>query len=283
MNAFINHSLTLLEDIGISYRHPEIRPVTLANDGSRTVHMNFHSKLGIRVSIEQNQPMKFMMMFTLLDFYIDSTYLGMEGNSFSQKYRRLPSGNDYDVMLRELFRIAKVIRNSLVHNPSSLNFSDQALSVKYNFKGSSYSINMSAEALSYFYTAIVMYIKGNLGRGNYFLGVMRRIYDRIVNGIENFSDEFSQSINIPSAGLRLSTGVRYVILNPDYIVEHSCLRIITTIKDTPKEQGTDLYIDYRNTKFLVPVEALSTDLTINKGELENYWKYENIFSEIIEA
>lgn len=270
----------MLEDIGMSVKYPDVRHVTFNSDGSSTVHMSFCDMIGTRVSIEQNQPMKFMMMFTLLDFYIDSNHVGLEGSSFAHKYRNLPSEGDYDLMLRELFRIAKVIRNSLVHKSSSFRVLDGVLDVRYEFKGTDFGVKMSADSLSNFYTSLVMYIKGDLGQGNYFLGIMRSIYKSITDGISYFADEFGGSPNTPSPGLKIKPYVREIFMNPEYVLKDDHVQINITERNTPEWQGIDFYIEHNREKILVPEEALGPGLTIHIVDLLNDWKYESSFPSI---
>jgi len=100
MNQFIYHTLMMLEDAGMSVRYPRISHITLDEDGKSTMQMHSFCMSGRRVSIEQNQQMKFMMLFALLDFYVDATYPDMEGKSYRQKYKNFPSCGDFDLILR---------------------------------------------------------------------------------------------------------------------------------------------------------------------------------------
>lgn len=277
MNSFIYHTLIMLEDMGMSVEYPEIRHVTLADDGTNRVHISLVDMIGNRVSIEQNQVMKFMMMFTVLDFYIDSEYPELEGLSFSQKYRSIHSDNDTGLMLRELFRIAKVIRNSLVHSPSSFEITGNHLSVNYEFRDTRFGVEISLKALSNFYTSLVMYTKGDLGHGNYFLGVMRSVYNNILAGVSYFSDEFGDQLNATPHGLKIKPYVREVVMNPAYDINDGKVQINFTERNIPEWQGVDFYIDHRGNEVLVPIEALRADLTIDETDILNNWKYESSF------
>jgi hypothetical protein len=279
-SSFIHHTLIMLEDIGMSIRYPDIRHVTINKDGGINHYISACLMTGTRVSIEQNQQMKFMMMFTLLDFYIDSNYPDFEGKTFAQKYKDLPSENDFDLMLRELFRIAKVIRNSLVHNPSSFKIFDGKLDISYQFRGTDFVVKMSLDALSSFYTSLVMYTKGDLGKGDYFLGVMRSIYKRILDGVSCFSDEFSSELNTPPIGLKIKPYAREIIMNPEYVFKDSQIQIKIAERTAPEWQGSDFYIKHNGYEVLVPMEALGSDLMISETELLNKWKYESSFPPI---
>jgi len=279
-SSFIHHTLMMLEDIGMSVKYPDIRHVKVNEDGGFNRHLSFCCMTGTRVSIEQNQQMKFMMMFTLLDFYIDSNYPDLEGKSFAKKYKNLPSESDFDLMLRELFRIAKVIRNSLVHNPSSFKISDGNLDISYQFRETDFVVKMSVDALSSFYTSLVMYTKGDLGKGNYFLGVMRSIYKNILDGIFCFSDEFNRELNTPSIGLKIKPHVREIFMNPEYVIKGSQVHMKVANIAAPEWQGSDFYIEYNGNEVLVPMEALGEDLNIDEAELMKSWKYESLFPPI---
>lgn len=214
MSWFIHHTLMMLEDAGMSIRYPEIRRVTLDEQGKSTMHRHVSLMHGKRVSIEQNPQMKFMMLFALLDFYVDATYPDMEGKGYREKYKNLPAQGDFNLILRQLFRVAKVIRNALVHNLSSFAIADGHVNVDYKRGKEHFSLKMSMEAFTDFHTAIVMYIKGDMGKGNYFLGIMRSIYAKIQAGITHFNDEFGSTLEQLSAGIRMKPCVRQVVLHP---------------------------------------------------------------------
>jgi len=267
----------LLEDCGMSIRYPEIRHVEIDSTGKRTVNMTFSCLAGRRVSIEQNQQMKFLMMFALFDLHIDSNHPQLEGKSFSQKYKSLPRENDYNLILRELYRVSKVIRNSLVHNPSSFKILNGYLDVNYSFKETNFRVKISLDSLNSFYTSLVMYIKGDLGKGNYFLGILRSIYREILEGMSEFADEFEYVLCTPSGGLEILPHVREVILKPEYIITNDYLQIKVNETRAPEWQGTDFYLVHEEKDILVPKEALDQELKINRRALLDDWKYEGSF------
>lgn len=277
MNSFITHTLMMLEDMGMSIRYPDIRHVTFSDDGTSTVHMSFCCMTGNRVSIEHNQQMKFMMIFTVLDFFIDTKYPELEGLSFAQKYRQIPCDNDKELILRELYRVAKVIRNSIVHSPSSFDMSGNNLNVDYQFRSTDFSLKISFDALMYFYTSLVMFSKGDLGDGNYFLGIIRSLYSNVVSGIVCFSDEFGSQLNMPSDGLKIKPYVREIVMHPDYEVEDGQVKIKFNERNTPEWQGMDFYIEYNGVGILVPIEALRSDFTIGEQDLINNWRHSHPF------
>lgn len=284
MSQFVHHTLTMLEDAGMSIRYPEIRHFTLDEHGQSTLHMSFSSMLGKRVSIEQNPQMKFLMIFALLDFYVDATYPGMEGMSYKKKYENLPVGGDFELILRQLFRVGKVIRNALVHKSSAFRIDDGHLKVNYsrynNKKKTDFSVKMSLAALADYHTAVIMYLKGDMGKGGYFLGVVRSIYRSVLAGIQSFADDIASPLEEPSAGIEIAPRVRQVFTNPGYEVEQGRIRVVIPENKTLTWEGMDFYIVINGDDFLIPSEALDDALSISERDLVANWKREGQFPPI---
>lgn len=276
MNRLTNQTLLLLEDAGMEVRYPEIRHVT--SDGM--THMSYSCMAGRRVNIEGNLHMKFMMLFTLLDFHLDTTYPDMEGKGYVEKYKDLPRQSDYDLILSQLFRIAKVIRNALVHNHSSFCIENDGIKIDYKRPKHHFILNISWNAFNEFQTAIVMYIKGDMGKGNYFLGIMRSIYSKILAGITQFNDEFDDALIHPAAGIKLKTRVREIMLNPVYETNGEEINFPTARRKLQDWEGLDIYIIQKNEEFLIPLEALDENLSITKINLFDNWKREGSFPHI---
>lgn len=276
MNRLTNQTLLLLEDAGMEVRYPEVRHVT--PDGM--MHMSYSCMTGRRVTIEGNLHMKFMMLFTLLDFHLDTIYPDMEGKGYVEKYKDLPRQSDYDLVLSQLFRVAKVIRNSLVHNHSLFTIENDGIKIDYKRPKHHFILNISWGAFNEFQTALVMYIKGDMGKGNYFLGIMRSVYSNILAGITHFNDDFGDSLIHPTAGIKLKTRVRVIILNPVYETNGEKIHFPDAKKKLQDWEGLDIYFIHENEEFLIPLEALDENLSITKLALVDNWKREGYFPQI---
>jgi len=282
MSMFIHHTLMMLEDAGMSIRYPEIGHITLDKDGKRTTIYYSHIMSGSRVSIEKNQRMKFLMLFTLLDFHVDSTHPELEGKSYRQKYLNLPIQGDYNLILRQLFRMAKIVRNSLIHNQSSFAIADGHISVDYTHHQQQFCLKMSWEAFNDFHTAIVMYVKGDMGKGNYFLGIMRSVYASILAGITQFNDEFGDALEQPMTGIKMKRYVRQVILHPPYEKFDDALRFPGAAFQIAEWEEIDLYFIHNGMEYLLPREALDKNLSITEHDLISNWKREGHYPPVKE-
>ncbi len=280
MSMFIHHTLMMLEDAGMSIRYPAIRHITLDEDG-KSMERSFSSCMeGRRVSIEQNQHMKFLMLFTLLDFHVDATHPELEGKSYRQKYLKLPAQGDYHLILRQLFRVAKVIRNALIHNQSSFAISEGHISVDYCVRDQHFFLKISFEAFKDLHTAIVMYVKGDMGRESYFLGIMRSVYASIQAGIMHFNDDFGSALEQPTNGIKMNRHVRQVVLNPTYETCGDALFFPIAARQIEKWEGMDLYFVRNDIEYLLPREALNENLSIKEHDLINSWKREGHYPQI---
>ncbi|WP_153117780.1 hypothetical protein [Rhodocyclus tenuis] len=280
MSWFIHHTLMLLEDAGMSIRYPEIRWFIPDEQGRGMTHMYASLVQGKRVSVEQNPQLKFMMLFALLDFHVDATHPDMEGKGYREKYESLPAQGDFNLILRQLFRVAKVIRNALVHNQSSFAISGGYVNVDYQRGKIHFSLKMSMDAFKYFHTAIVMYVKGDMGTGNYFLGIMRSIYVNILAGTTHFKDEFGNALEQPSSDIRIKPHVRLVVLRPPYETSGEVLRFAIAERQMPEWEGMDIYIVHNDEEFLIPREVLDEDLSIAERDLIANWKRNGSFPQV---
>lgn len=274
--SFVHHSLMILEDAGMSVGYPDVD--WISENGVRSSFIC--DRQGRRVSIDQNPHMKLMMLFSIIDFHVDSSNPGLEGSSFRKKYLNLPSNDDYDIMFRELFRLAKLMRNALVHSPSSLQFAGGGANITYTHQSRIFRLSISGDALDNFFTAAVMYLKGDLGRGNYFLGMMRSIYSSVVSGITAFDDDFGATLASPPSGLKIRPGLRLVHSYASYQIHAGVVKINAAKRPVQAWEGLDFHILLNGDHFLVPYEALSDDLSVDKQDLVENWRRSGSFPEI---
>ncbi|MGI2146968.1 hypothetical protein [Shewanella frigidimarina] len=277
MSSYIYSTLMLLEDAGLRVGYPSIQYVHLKEDGKKSLCICSSNKLGNRVSIENNHTLKLMILFTLLDFFIDKKHPNLAGKSFASKYKSLPHDCDYDKMLKTIFRIAKLMRNALVHNHEALSFSKDALNITYQFNKTDFNINLNDSALNNFYTAIVMYVKGDLGVGEYFLGIMRSLYNDMIQGITSYSDEFKELMVKINTGLFLLHGSRSIITIDSYNVKDEVISFPFYESDYPEWRGADFSIKHNGFSLLIPIEALSEKFSILEELALKNWKRGNQF------
>lgn len=257
----------------MSVRYPDIHRITREEDGTSSRLIQRFAPQGRRVSVEQNPQMKFMIMFALLDAHVDTADPALEGLSYHQKYLRLPAADDASIMLRELFRLAKLIRNTLVHHPSAFRIEAGQLRITYQRKNAAFTLTMSDMALRHFYTALQMVLRGDLGTGNYFDGTMRSLYAEVVHGIHAFSDEFGTALIAPPPGLRIQPHTRQLHLNPEHESHDGRVFFAAAAAPRPAWESMDFYLIRAGQQYLVPVEALDSAHSIAEVALLRDWQH----------
>jgi hypothetical protein len=267
----------MLEDMGMPIRYPRIQHENPSDNGITDINMGFIGRMGNRVSIEDNLKMKFIILFSILDLYIDTKNPELEGCSFSKKYTNLPSEIDEEIILRELFRFSKILRNALIHSPSSFEIKDDRIKVNYTFHKREFRTIIKLDSLNYFYLALIIFTKGDLGSGNYFIGMMRSIYSIFLDGIIDFSDEFEGSLKKPSDGLKIGLSHRVITTNFEHKSNNNVIEITYNNKVSHEYKNIDFIFDINEVIYLVPIEALDTDLKIKKIDLLKDWEYKGPF------
>lgn len=271
ITSYINHTFLLLEDCGLHLNYPAIDSIKngkqFINGGEILIAG------GRRVTIDQNLVVKFITFFSILDFFIDLKYPALAGKAFAKKYENLPSDNDYDLILKNIFRIMKIIRNVITHSVSSLTSENGVISAKYKYRNKDFSIKIDGHALSIIYTLISMYVRSDLGKGEYFLSFAKTMYTSVCNKLE-IIDEFKDPITIDHSGLKLNTHRRMIILDQEYEREEYLKFKIPSDTKYPPGVGFDFLVKVDGEYFLVPKDALTNDFMISVSELKCKWKFQ---------
>lgn len=276
MNPYISHTLMMLEDAGMRVSYPDFRKVIFDSDGIANMSMKIFTANSRRVSIEGNINLKLLIVFTLLDFYIDEKYPSICGRSYAQKYRKLPKKNESEIILKEVFRIWKMIRNALIHESSSLTFKDGQLAVNYEYKASkdfpsvNYQLTISNISLDSLFTTTLMYVKNQIGNDKYSKGIVSYLYSNILAGIDVFTDEFGNKLTDVSSVLKLTPYVREIYFNHMY---NNNAGYYTFEKPayTPN-YPIDFYVEINKKKYIIPSEALDENFSISQSEIISAWE-----------
>jgi hypothetical protein len=185
----------------------------------------------------------------------------------------MPSDSDHLLIIKEIFRVSKVLRNTLVHNPSLFTFKDDSLAISYQFKNAEFSIVISHGKLNFLYSLIVMLVTESI-RNEYFYAVVRFIYMDVFNSIRNFSDDFNFPLKKDLSGLMLKSVMRIRLKNTKYKIIQGCVKIIPpqeVIRDLESYQGLDFLIHIDDETCLIPLESLDNELSLLASDIAK-WK-----------
>jgi len=278
MNQHNSQTLDFLTQIGMDVDYPVIHHAYIVSKDVYSAVDNHPPSIGTRSAINQIPEVKFTMVFLVLDHFIDEKY-GFVDQQFAAKYRNIPNSITYDKILRELYRVAKFIRNVLIHDQSKFARTNTHIEIKDPNDTNKLLFKMSHEALGCFYTAVVMYVRGNLGTGPYFEAAVSTLYSEIKKGVEIIEDKNGPLLNpVEDVSYKVNLTWRRILKDPEFSFDpYLTVHIDTSKAYLSSHQGLDYAFIHQGKKILIPVEALKAGLQINENQALNEWEYQGPF------
>lgn len=269
---FINDTLSFLQDVGVQSEFISFSEIELYKNGTSNQIIKALLISGSNVNIESNPQAKCLLIFALFDCWIDSNFNDLEGDSYRKKYEKIPSDSENNLIIKEVFRLLKVLRNTVVHNPSQFIFDDGFLVINYEFKKTDYKLTIPESMLNSLYTMIILCIKeGN--KNEYFWGVVRSAYLDIFNSIQDFSDDFETPLYCEVNGLKIRPYIRYRVKYAEIARYDGYFEITispTHSKHLQSDRGVDFYLDIDGQKYLVPKEGLTNGCVLQERDLHRW-------------
>lgn len=278
-STFINNTIEFLTNSDLNIKLPEIRKVTLSDNGSNCT-LNLYDSLSFNATkLNRNLIITNLIAFSLLDGFIDNKYPHLVGLSFKKKYDSLPYSTDIEIVTKETFRLMKLIRNTIVHNSDNITIHGTSYNFSYSMTqmNTPFNLDISHTTLSNLITIILIISKDSLDYANttYFNGFLRVYYDDLRNDIllcgnltDDITNKFSCLLDI-STEIRIKRHVRYLVENPEYNIQGYDISI-TPYNPGLKEYGVDYKVKYNDSLYLIPSEALNSKNNILITEL-NKW------------
>lgn len=260
VNEFIEKTIKMLQRSDIIIHMPEHRKLEF-NGELKTIYIEVSEVVG-QTQLQDNLIFHLMVFFSIMDTFIDINYPHLEGQSFAKKYCDLQATNDIEIMIKETYRILKILRNASIHSKNAISVrNNNIIIVDYKYKGTAFKLEMSKNCLELIYTLIFFLIKDMNYPLIYKEGLMRTYYDDIKSSITTISDDFGvNNLASISSRLRLKRIVRYKIINPTFIID-SNKQLLTInryqLHESEKEySASDYHITANSKCYIIPDEIL---------------------------
>jgi len=269
-NEFIEQTLKILKYTDISIRFPEIRNVTLEGD-KRTMHMFLEGSSG-GLRIKDNFILQVMIFFGLIDAHIDLHNPDMEGAGFLTKYKKLSAGNDYSIMIKEIFRLLRILRNSAIHSRTAISVDNNKIEAATDDS----KLHLRIAGLELIYTFVMLLIKESNSSEEHKTSLLRTYFDDIRKAIILLQDPLGNNFADISKAPRLKRGVRYRVQNPVYKIDGVSQTLLIkkhVLKDSEAEYADYEYVlKIDNTSYLIPNEILDGSGKIGLEDIKE-WTY----------
>lgn len=260
----LSNNLHFLKNSGITFSLPNYSQYRVEEDKISIKDLTVEQ---ISWSNIENVPhLKFICIFSLLDYYIDTIEPQLEGKRYANKYIFLSSYIKSDIykIIAETYRISFFFRNRITHQPNNFIVTSSEIRAFKNEK----QIILSSEGLEALIGLINLFISNEFN-GLYKKGLIFDMHQKMQNGVIEINDDYGAliSINYP---IKLNAN-RHILVNPNFTCNKSKI-IFHNIIDRTDYKSTDIPIIKDNKKYLIPLESLDNKNSLLLSDL-HLWEY----------
>ena len=206
-----------------------------------------------------------LQLFTLFNSYLENMYHLKEGASFRAHYNNLPKSTFIEIIGKNCYRVLKIMRNGIQHNPSNVNYNAGSYNISYCHRNTPYALQISKNGARYLYTLIINIIKGQIegmyGKyrtSGHYDGIMCTLHADMLKEIAQISDDIGTSLLVIPNGLKLRAFSRYPVENPTILEEDDTSitphHIENNGTDDERSNQNSSPIDYIYKDYLLPQE-----------------------------
>lgn len=225
-------------------------------------YMGFIDYIGFQDNVIKKIPLEeqIIIVFSVLDEYVDKKYPQYKGENFKTKYNALPCSNDKEIIFKEIYNICRSLRNTVVH--IKIQFNNGKMKFKNN-------VVVDEDILYWLFSLVCEYFSEEIEKyhSNYYhLGVLRFYYKKIRNNLISNGYNQNNILDISNEICIRVSPVRNLIIDPEYKINQDIINITKYEAGKELQYGSDYIIEYNGEKYCIPVEALDDngDIAVNK-------------------
>lgn len=264
---FLDSILEILKKFNLTTHFPNVSTIFIDNNGICNHFFNVETIDGTQFN---NIIISSLLVFDLFDTSLDLLSPNLEGLPFDEKYKQLPKNSDGQLILKEIYRILKNIRNTSIHAKSKI-YNKQNIFIKNPYK--KIDIEITKIGMEYIYTAILYWIKNKHKINKYTESFLRYYFYEINNNIKIFSDKHGNLNQLSNSNGLVLKMHRYKFENPKSSVINNFLEIEKYDKLDDFEigkVGIDYVIKLNQQNYLIPSEVLSKENRISLSEINDW-------------
>lgn len=269
---FIKQTLKLFEGSDVRLHFPEIMAMEIGSRGVKKLKICFCDKIGGNTPIQGNIAFLIMLYFTIVDTYIDTIVPHLEGASFSRRYCGLNGHTDKQIILSQVYRMLKILRNSAIHSRNSLSINNEIITVSYRFRNTSFKLNISQLGIELIGTVVIYLATKRLQPEAYTEALIRTFYEDIMKEMTGIEDEFGTSLEPISQEIKLKRGTRINIENPGVVSNNVSIKFSVPGLHAMGQGSSnyDFLLSMDGVKYLIPAEVLDENGEIHREQLVHW-------------
>lgn len=276
-NDLCNNIISLLSRSDIRFRGTEIIPVEFKEERGAQLKIGCYAIMNYGPTPLSDTPVvSCLIVFALFDAYIENKYNLNPGTSFKNRYSKIPTITNRDIIVKECYRLMKTIRNGFVHNINSIIMSNNIFHFSYaSSQGTKFNLDISSEKMELLYSIILLLVKEKfeIDTKGHFENVICTYYDELKDYVDlngNFIDDGNSGtetantfkLNPISKYIKFSTAVRYLVENPIYSISQDKIKIERIYNPGIEAYSADYCIVYNEKKYCIPQEILDVNDSI---------------------
>ncbi|GLQ29523.1 hypothetical protein [Litoribrevibacter albus] len=270
---FIYNTLFFIENSDLHLMLPNIDHLNVSEDGGVGISIELSDSL-CKNRLNGNWFLTQSIFFSLLDSIIDLNSPNLEGASFKRRYEDLDQSSPKKLVFKELYRVVKLIRNTIVHQKSAIDSNENGLSISYtNTRGTQFSFCITNLGVRLLHTVCFLVCKTFKQDSFYIEYIINSYYELMLSEISGMSDEFGSSLNrnngldkLPSTSIYRVRDTKYTFSgeNQTYFVS-----TLARAKRDPN-RAYEYIIKVQSSLYIVPHERISENGAITKEEIDKW-------------
>ncbi|MEL7896055.1 hypothetical protein [Vreelandella neptunia] len=213
-DQLINQVINFMRESNLELCYPDIVPTKINEEGNQHHSHSFSIRMSEN-KIRGNEFLVRLLLFSALDALIDIKNPHLEGESFRQRYLGLPNSTEREIVLREVYRITKNIRNTMVHNLGKISIVDAGYQINYKKGKTIHSMTYGRKAITLLNTITIILIRNQNADDLYINNYITSYYQDLKSHILSFSDDISSPLATIHPKVKIKTRRRYRVEVPE--------------------------------------------------------------------
>lgn len=271
-NDILSSVLTFIKESNLPLRYPNVIRYSKAYDGKFNTQWSSHVRV-IENQLADQTVLSTLILFTAMDVFIDCLQSNIEGKSFENRYDSFnTSADDFRVIVKQVYRILTLMRNTIVHRRSESKITSNVYS--WGDRSKPKYMECTYEGILYLNTLTILLIEYWTNENRYSLSMIAAYYEKLRSEIIFYADKLGSTLDSISPTVKLNLMRRYrndvTLTDAD---NSSGSFNVDRMVIQPEENAVDeFYVTWNGMHYLIPGEILGDESSIKFSTLRG-WEF----------
>jgi|GEM_PF-3320432 len=271
-NDILSSVLTFIKESNLPLRYPNVIRYSKAYDGKFNTQWSSHVRV-IENQLADQTVLSTLILFTAMDVFIDCLQPNIEGENFDKRYKSFQTNSDdFRVIVKEVFRILTLMRNTIVHRRSQTKIRGNVYS--WGDKSKPKYMECTYDGILYLNTLTVFLIEYWTNENRYSLSMIGTYYEKLRSEIIFYVDKFGSTLDSISPPVKLNLLRRYRndVALTDADNSSGSFKVDRMVIHPEENAIDEFYVTWNGMHYLVPGEILGSESSIKFSTLPE-WEF----------